>query len=441
MLPRSIDGLFLPLPPTGKVELVALVQQGTPEEAWAERAFPASQRVAYRLRADIGPCPTTEELLTRSDIHEALKAHGVHALFHAAVCTPGTHAWAARHRVRLWMVDFEEQRRLEDKIWFDAFLRRHRIPAPAGAAITLRGRMETALPFRGRAVIQARDSVGGEGTYFVDGPSSAAALVDAGALRLGERYLVRRYVDGDAYGITVFVAPGRVALSAIRRQCYYPPSGGAPSSRVFAGIQWVPSRALSPRLRGGIDRVFLRLGDLLYERRTFGLANFDFMVDAAERVLVIECNPRMSAATPQLLHFPELLSGGGVGDAFVEGFVHRRAFTRSPARTRVPDTTYEGATLDVVAPPGGPSVVTHAFENGLYRRRADRPFEYVTPDVRQLHGRSDLCVISLARRGQVCQPADTLAEVLSNAPLYGARGEMTAFGRRVSSLFGRVTRA
>ena len=90
------------------------------------------------------------------------------------------------------MVDYPEQRRLEDKIWFDAFLKRHDIPTPPGGVV-LAG---PAMSVRGRSVIQARESLGGEGTYFVDGTRAARALVRDGRLLAGERYLLRAFVRG-----------------------------------------------------------------------------------------------------------------------------------------------------------------------------------------------------------------------------------------------------
>jgi hypothetical protein len=426
MFPRGIDGLFLPA--HEGVDVLALIQRGSPEETWAGRFLAPSQRLLYDLPGDLGPYPATEEILLRSDVHRAMKARRVPALLLSAACTPATQAWAERHGIQLLMSDYRDQRRLEDKIWFDAFLRRHRIPTPAGGPVVLGG--TGGFPARGRAVIQARASMGGEGTYFVSGAAEAARLADQGVLRRGERYLVRRFVEGDPYGITILVGPGVVALSAVRRQCYYPADGARPS-RVFAGIQWVPSPGISGRLRARIDRIFLRLGDLLYRRRFFGFANVDFMVDAEERVLVIECNPRMSAATPQLLHVPGLLSGTSAGAVFLDGFLGCRTYTRSPARTPVPDTSYEGATLDLVASRVGS--VRQTFESGLHAFGTGG-IAYLSPDVRRLAGGDELALISFARAGQECRAEDTLGSVVAGFPLYDARGEMTARARQLESL-------
>jgi len=427
MLPRGIDGLFWPR--SDDVEMVALVEKGSPEEVWARSFLPRSRCISYDLRTDLGLYPPTDKLLQASTIHEALRAHGISSLLLSAACTPLTRDWAERSSIRLWMVEYAEQRRLEDKIWFDGFLRRHRLPVPVGRAMRLGPRMR--FPFRGDGVVQARDSMGGEGTFFVEDAGQAARLVRDGVLDGRRRHLVRQRVPGSPYGITVMVAPGLIALSALRRQCYYP-STEASRRQVFAGVQWIASAELSASLRRQLDRVFLRVGDLLYERRFFGFANVDFMIDDRERVRILECNPRMSAATPQLLHRDELLAGGLAGQTFDRGFLARRVFSSAVSREPLPDTRYRGSSLDIVSVLGGR--VKRTWKSGVYRVSASG-ITYETPDVRRLSDDDQICLVSFARRGQTCPRDGTLAEVLANAPLYDARGGLSDQGRRVCSFF------
>jgi hypothetical protein len=407
MLPRGIDG------------------RGSAEEGWMRRVVSPSRCLAYDLEVDLGPYPRTDALLEGSSIGSVLASARVGALLLSAACSPATRAWATGHGIELWMVDYEHQRRLEDKLWFDAFLKRHGIPTPRGGVI-LAG---PSMSVRGRSVIQARESQGGEGTYFVDGTRAARALVRDGRLLAGERYLLRAFVRGAPFGITIFVGPSRVSLSAIRRQCYYPRTAASP---VFAGVQWLPSSLLSRRLRRRLDELFLRLGELLHHQRVFGFANIDFIVDPSERVWVLECNPRMSAATPQLFHVPGLLASGDRGVSFAAGFTRRRRFSSRFVREPIPDTTYEGATLDVVSHVGG--LVRRTWRSGVYRF-TDAGARYVAPDPKSLAGEDDVCLVSFARKGQRAAELDSLAGVVSQAPLYDERGELSPRGQRVSSFF------
>jgi hypothetical protein len=248
-------------------------------------------------------------------------------------------------------------------------------------------------------------------------------------LARGGRYLARAYVRGRPYGITVFVAPGHVALSAVRLQCYYP---GA-ASRAFAGVQWIPTASLAPRLRRRIDATFLKIGALLHRRRFFGFANLDFMVDARDRVLVLECNPRMSAATPQLLLRQKRLAGLPVDELFLRGFTAPRVYPRSFTASPMPPSDYDGATLDVVAPPGV-TRIAQGHLSGVYRLGApDIP--YLGPDVRSLDFPGEISLVSFAGEGQPCAEGDTLATILSNARLYDDDGEMLPAARRILARF------
>jgi hypothetical protein len=429
---RGMDGLFLP-PVDGILPPLFLVLADSPEEAWAREVVGPDRTLPYRFAgSELNPYPSTEEILRRSDVTIALKRAGARALFLHSACSRGIHAWARRHGIRLLMSDYLHQRRLEDKIWLDAFLRLHGIPTPAGGPGTL-GRARR-LPVRGRAVIQERASMGGDGTYFVDGPEGAAALVSKGVLARGERYLVRARIEGLAYGITVLVAPSRVALSAVRLQCYREGDG---VRRIFAGVQWIPSAALGEPLRRRIDEIFLKLGGLLYKRGFFGFANFDFMVDERGQIFVLECNPRMSAATPQLFSRPELLSGISAGAVFLRGFLGRRRFSRSIERSGVPTITFEGSTLDIVpglSPAGRSSVVSRELASGVYSLGAGG-LAYVGPDVRRMAGSHELGLFSFARAGQVWPCEEPLGSVLSNVRLYSDRGELLAPARQILAYF------
>jgi len=424
MFPRGGDGLYLPSV-TG-VEVLALVARGAPEEAWV-RGFIAPERVlTYTFTGDRrDPYPATDSLLRDSDIHRCLERAGVRGLLMSASTSAATQAWSRRHRITLIASDYAQQRRLEDKIWLHRFLGRHGLPRPSGGVFTYGSRGPR---LRGPQVLQVPDSMGGEGTYFIAGPAELARL----GLQPGRRYLLRERIVGRPFGITVFVAPQAVALSAVRLQCYHPEPRGA--ARCFAGVQWFPSAWLSPRLRRRIDAVFAELGELLYRRRFLGFANFDFMVDEDDEIHVLECNPRMSAATPQLLARPELLGGVPAGALFLAGFTGPRRYARGvPRCSRVPDTGYRGATLDVV--PAAAGAVTRGFQSGRYVRGAEG-VRYHGADPRGGGGAGALTLLSFARPGQVCGLDSTLATVLADEQLYDRCGGLLARALQLLAHFG-----
>ncbi len=425
MIPSGIDGVFLDGGPGA--EAMALVQAGTDEEAWARAAFGAERVIPYRLS---GAAPTPQARLEGSDIGEALRTHGVGALLLSAPCAPGTRDWAAREGVRLLMSDYAHQRRLEHKGRFDRFLRTHGLPVPARARLDWRSLRVAPLP----AVVQQVESLGGEGTFFVRRPEDLTALVGAGRVARGERLLCRQLVPGDPFGITVFVAPGVVALSAIRRQCYFP-AGTQQDGLAFAGVQWVPADALSTRRRAILEAVFHRVGRLLHAGRFFGFGNLDFMLGDDDEPAILECNPRMSAATPQLLRHPELGGGVPMGRLFLDGFRGPRRYPSTPICQPLPMSTFAGATLELVAPDALDAVSAEVLpRNGCYAWTGETAPRWMGSAEQP---GAALVLFRQVEPGASVGRGESLATVLSERPLYDADGRLLpAAARRLTEAWG-----
>ncbi len=413
VLPRDLDGLFLP--EGGGFEVVYLVLGGSAEESWARAVAPPHRVSTYDLLAgDLGPYPATSALLRGSTIHEAVRRDQLGALLLSASTTRPTHAWARRHGVRLLATDYLAQRRLEDKIAFHALCTRLRLPKPRGAALTLRPGLR--MPAPAALVIQDPRSMGGEGTHFARDREEALALLDRGVLHAGRRYLVRERIDGRPFGASIVVAPGRVALSAVRLQAYYPGDANQPAA--FAGVQWIPTKDLGPVLCARLDDALLRLGDHLHARGFRGVANVDFMVDARDRPFLIECNPRLSAATPQLLRFPELL-GEPAGPLLLEALASHHRSPRAVRRSGLPDSAYEGATLDLVQTSGP---VARALATGRYSFPREGDPAFLGPDVASFSQPDEIALVSFAREGQTATADSPLGSLLSNRPLHDSSG-------------------
>lgn len=421
---RGLDGLFLPSTPTA--EAWAIVRGDSPEEDWIGSIVPRERTIVYQLRGHKNdPYPSTGDVLRDSNVAQELRRRRIGSLVLSSSFTPDVRDWSQRNGMQVIASRFEDQRRLENKIWFDRFLTRHAIrkpesiivrvahlvrSAPTGNAVstgrvgqvvrsgTRVGAAKSPDWLRGPVVVQRADSLGGEGTYFLDSAGEWPELARRLELPVGERLLMRRFITGRSLGITVFVSPGTIALSAVRRQCYFPRSDGVERS-TFAGIQWVASDELSSRLRTSIESVFRALGEQLYRSRFVGFANCDFLADADDRVWLIECNPRMSAATPQLLARPELSGGVLTGERLLDAFRLPRRWPAQPVWSPFPETTYRGATLELVCPPS--AVVNREPRSGAYRDRA-----------------GSYALYSLSKRGQRPTPEATLGIVLADFPLY-----------------------
>jgi len=412
---RGLDGLFLP--PVPGCEAFALLRAGSPEELWSGDLVTPERAIVYRLRGhEDDPYPATGEVLRHSNVAQLLKKSQIGSLLLSSSFTPQVRAWANRNGIRVLAADYEQQQQLENKLWFDRFLTRHQIQKPKSAVVVAGSSPSPALETAIRpAVVQQADSMGGEGTFFLDSLQGWPDLAHGLALPRGERCLARQFVPGQPLGITVFVAPGLVALSAVRLQCYYPRRSGA-ARQLFAGVQWLPAKDVSPRLKRQINDVFRRLGEVLYRRRYFGFANFDFLADSGDQVWVIECNPRMSAATPQLLANPELSGGLPLGRIFLQGLQGPAKWPKQFELSPLPASRFAGATLDIASGGSTPQPVRREFACGR------RPGEAFT-------------LFPLAAKGQIAWPETTLATVLSDVRLYDAAGHLNAVGRRLVTRF------
>lgn len=429
---RGIDGLYLPQ--SAGFETIALVRANTPEAAWAEKFLTQDQFLCYRLSKHTeDPYPSTESLLQHSDIGSLLKRHRIPSLLLSSSCSEWMHGWSQNQNLTLIATEFAEQQKLEHKIWFDRFLTRHRIARPASQIVTAGSTNRSLL--RGKVVVQRADSLGGEGTFFLNRVSEFDSLVESDTIPRGERCLARKFISGRPFGITLFIAPGSIRLSAVRLQCYYPEN--ALGRKLFAGVQWIPTNQLSDRLRGQVNRVMTELAKRLYGRRFFGFANIDFMADDRDRVHVIECNPRMSAATPQLLHVPALSGMPPLGQAFLAGFYGVRRYPRNPQFSGLPNSDYAGSTLDLMKfqnDDGKPSRVCREYASGLYALK-NQDIALVDPDVRKLSKPNEFGLVSFANEGQTCCAETTLGSIISNKQLFDPQGRFTTSGRRLLAYF------
>ena len=440
---RGIDGFYFPRDSGGR----ALVRAGTKEVAWARSFLPAEFVLPFAApkAAERDSYPSTESLLLGGNIHEVLRSRGINRLLLSSACQTSMQAWADEHGIHLLAARLEHQRKLENKLWFDRFLRQAGFPCPPGEALTIGRPLPAEL--RGPMVLQLPDSLGGEGTYYLSRAEELPAIVAKARLASGAKCLVRQFQPGTPYGITIFVAPGLIALSAVRRQCYYPAAANSGRLR-FAGVQWTAREELSVKARRAIDRVLLRLGAELYRLRYFGVANVDFLLDSRDRVWLIECNPRMSAATPQLFAHPELYGNLPLGEVFLQGFAARRRYPPKHQGFGLPRSHFRGATLDVLLPEperratgirGCSTKVQRSRGSGRYRM-VGRRVKFHGPDVRAAATcySDENRLFTIAMRGQRADLHSMLATILADRPLYNADGKFNESAERLLDHFRYV---
>lgn len=403
-LVHGLDGLFLP----PSLEVFALARHGTPEHAWAAEVM-GERCLPYRPH---GPWDSAEALLIGSDIAGVLRRAGVRDLLLTASHTPMVQAWAEGHDLRLWTPPLGVAWELENKLHFHALCQRVGLPTPAGGPWDRSGDLPGSLPL----AVQLPRGSGGEGTWLLRTPEDALAMRRTRRFIDARKLLVRELVDGSPCGATVLVTPTTVALSAVRRQCFEPDRSAR--NLLFTGVQWIPTAALNPTQHEAIESTLLQLGRALHRRRFLGTANIDFML-TADGPRLLECNARLSAATPQILRHPETLSGPDLGQALAACFVEPAERATTPELLGLPRSTFEGASYEIVTPASFRRArCARIPPNGRYSPDGERYLgASLAPD-----GEPDLCLVSLAQPDERIGPEETLATALSTRPLYDGDG-------------------
>ncbi len=392
------------------MQWIPLVRANTPEQKWALQTHPPDHVLVMEAQ---GRTNTTESLLVDSNAAQVLTAAGVDTYLMTARCSPRVHQWAQQHGLTLLMTRFDLQDQLENKLWFDGFLRAHGLPVPPRMPLPL-----GATDWQGPVAIQEPDSLGGEGTFLVRAPDQLAQLWGQGHLQPGRPYLTRALLPGQAFGITVFVDASLTLLSAIRQQCYAP----ATQHLLFAGVQW--ATALPDPLRQQLSRIFLRLGRALREVEFRGFANVDFLLDPQQNVWILECNPRLSAATPQLARHRQTTGGFDLTERFEDVEFLSRPEAATIDEQGIAQSDFAGSTLDLAVPPSLHGYrLTRVLPSGRYTAR-DGHLLYLGAELRDPLALGEFQLVALAQPGDVLQAEQCVATVQATVPLYDDAGQL-----------------
>lgn len=373
------------------------------------------QLQSYRLSRKIRPYLNDAKVALHSNLGDALRCHGVERLIPSYRATRPLERWASQSGVELLSVPGALQRRLEDKLFFQRFLEHHRLPAPEGRIVEREEEIDALAdaPF----VAQLRSGHGMEGTFLFRAPHELRERVRRGKVALP--LLCRRYVRGAPLGITIVVGAQELLLSAVRRQC----RGLEEQADAPSGVQWLSAEALPPAARASIEDTMSALGLALRGSGYRGAANIDFMLEG-DSALIIECNPRFSAATPQLSLQPALLHGL---DFFAE---HCRAVAEERLTANLPtlpDSSYEGTYVDLSD--GSLAILKAARRRvagampplGVYAIRGER-LVFTSLDLEPLREPDAALFYYSTGEGERVGAGSDLGALYTNVPLFAARG-------------------
>lgn len=429
VLPKGLDDLVqaFSLP---KKKVFYLTEKKSLEENWICQFLPQKQILKYCFQNEPQNLDrhNLENILKYSDLTKVLQKQKIKFLVFSNSHSLFLDKWSKANEIQIIATPYLLQKKFENKLWFDAFLDKNKIPHPESRVYNFA--QKTPL-WKTKMVLQKAHSCGSEGTFFLENQKGIEALILDGKIRKNENCLLRKFVQGKSYGITVFVGADLVALSALREQCFYPAEQFGKIN--FAGIQWVSAQILSAKLAQKINTIFTQLGRLLHQKKFLGYANFDFIVAQNEQVYLIECNPRFSASNPQLLQFPILIGGVATEQFFLHDFIAKKKFIEPEIHSFQNQNFFQGTNLLIKVPPK--TTIRKMFENGIYGFKKDKIL-YLDADIRKLKLQGQEFIFhSNTNQGRYYPELMDTANVITNFPLFDTAGKLNQEGAKIVAEF------
>ncbi len=434
VLPIALASLLInPVP--DDVVFYYLVQKGSLEEEWTKRFLPHSKILSYDLKTSDADIKRIA-ILNDSDLTQLLKTNNIESFLYTDIVKKNVTEWGKKNAINIISSQFDSSKPYENKLWFDSYLSANNIPKPQAEIFKIGQPLK--LLSQGKIVLQDPDSCSSLGTYYIDNQKDLDQLIATKELKADYPYLARHFMLGTTYGIEIFISPGHVVLSAVRRQCFYPDKINNKSS--FAGIQWVPSKQLSDKLISNINTIFISLGESLYKDNFLGYASFDFIVDANELIFVLECNPRFTTGSKHILRFPELVSNYPTGTMLIDAFFSN---TKYPAKAQIspfPNSSFNGSFLYLIYFPelvGHPIVTGLAHQSGVYELNGTE-IVFKDPDIRTITNihKQFIYFSDTPPEKQISESLD-YANIVSNFPLYDELGQINKDGNLIKNHFSQ----
>ncbi len=408
------------------IEPICLTAEDTREDSWVKESKTNHLRIHYRVDFPLDDFvyASSEIIFMHSDLLKVLQANHIGYFFISSRCTRTMEKIASDHGIQLIGTTSEFMYQMEDKIIFDKFLQEHDLPKPPSEIIS--NLHESQLLTQGKVVVQEALSWGGEGTFFINDQKDAEDLIERNKEFCSKKndFLIRKYINGQSLGISVLILPDQIVLSSLRMQCFYPETFN--HLHLFAGIQWVPTIQFSPLAQLRINTVFLRIGKLLHQQKYFGFANFDFILNDQDEIFLIECNARLSAASTQMVLFPELINDVNFICEMASAFVDHRSYTDTPITRLLPVTKFNGALVEYnFIPTEQKTKVTISQQdlNGFYSLDDGETIRtrYLDPFT---SGLSDLIffLYTDVQSGQSFSAVTTVGRIITNFPLFDDQG-------------------
>lgn len=363
-----------------------------------------------------------DAVFKNSDLAQQLKKHGINFLF-LRNSTKYIKEWSKKSGIIVLSPPHDLAEKFEDKLYFDSFLKK--IKAPAARSAVIRSK-NAPLPFE-KTVIQIPKSTGGEGTFYADSEKAFREIIGAHKLPL----LAREYQKGLSIGVSFFVDENRVYLSALNRQCFLKDPKGTPLGP-FIGIQWLNHKMFKKEVYGEIAAELISIAEKIRKGGLLGMFNLDFVLSKDGRIFFLECNPRITAATPQIIAVPDLHGRTDFVRLLVNHFGRKNYPVQKPGS--LPESSFQGAQMCVEWPPQKIRKIVpsgfFALEKGKIKKiELENRLDF-------LKLKNGLFFYNETNKGENYRKTVTVGTIFSNFPLYDAKtGHLNESGKIVYKFF------
>lgn len=411
---NAVDPIFLS--PKDKANLYIAAPENTPQELCAKSLFPKNNLITFKHSKKT--LPDTNKILKNKNFNLSLKNKKIRSYLLPHRFDDGIQRWSKTNKISLVAPNPKIQKNLEDKIYFDNLLKKYKINSPA----TIKNKKEIeGYPPNKRLVVQESSSYGFFGTKIFHNKFEFLREIKNKKIDF-KNTLIREYISGPTVGVSIFIDKnGNYICSALRLQCFLNKKG-VPDS--FAGIQWLKTNKLSSQKRKDIERTIEQLAKVLRAEKYYGLANFDIIL--GDKSYVLECNPRLSSATPQIFFWSDLLNNNNGWKILIKSLTKKSIGLQS--NYRLPNNTHLGSLLDIDVEKR--KRIKNILPLGIYQ--VDKNINYFGNDINDLKSDKKRFFLYHDLPGKISIEDATACTAITNFPAYSAKnGQLNSDGKKI----------
>ncbi len=347
------------------------------------------------------------ELIKRSGFLKKLKEKKIEAYYLNSLSSSPLDKWAKKNKIKLLSPTWALQKKLEDKIFFDKLLKKNKVSSPFSVIPKKEKDIESITKFPG--VVQVPYSHGSQGTFLVKDKKEIFELLKNKKMKFP--FLYREFIKGLPVGVTLLLSKKEMIFSSIRGQAIMLDSK---NTNKYLGIQWMKTSEFKKEGIKNLNKTLISMGKVLQKLKLYGTASIDLIIRDND-VFVIECNPRLSLSSIQMSQRKELIHGYDFNEEFIKGLFGHKLSANKPF---VPNTTYEGCTLDL-----------DFFENKLSGKKTKRvhkigmykikngTLQYLSDKMKDFKNKDIIFVDHKLEKNVVLSPKDDYGMVISHHPV------------------------